>query len=106
MTSIVGNVAFDCADPYPLARFWSAVTGQPVDPECRPGDEEVWIDAPGRPTLYFNRVPEPKTGKNRVHVCLRPADVARDAEVERLLGLGATLVVDRRRPDQDRKSVV
>ncbi len=41
---------------------------------------------------------EPKTVKNRVHVCLRP-DGPRDTEVERLLGIGATLVADRRRPD-------
>ena len=43
-------------------------------------------------------MPEPKTVKNRVHVCLEP-DTRRDDEVERLLGLGATLVSDMRRPD-------
>lgn len=45
------------------------------------------------PVLYFNQVPEPKTIKNRVHLCLRP-ETSRDEEVDRLLGLGATLVAD------------
>jgi hypothetical protein len=98
MTSTVKNIAFDCADAYALAGFWSRVTGQPIDGDCRPGDEEVAIDVPGGATLYFNQVPEPKTVKNRVHVCLQP-DTPRDAEVERLLGLGATLVADCRNPD-------
>jgi predicted enzyme related to lactoylglutathione lyase len=44
-------------------------------------------------------VPEPKTDKNRVHLDLVPADGTRDEEVERLLGIGATLVADHRRPD-------
>ena len=34
-----------------------------------------------------------------MHVCLRPVDRTRDEEVERLLGLGATMVDDLRRPD-------
>ncbi|GHH28703.1 hypothetical protein GCM10017774_03330 [Lentzea cavernae] len=50
------------------------------------------------PVLFFNQVPEPKTVKNRLHLCLRP-DTTRDEEVERLLGLGATLVGDHRNPD-------
>jgi hypothetical protein len=51
--------------------------------------------------LFFQRVPEPKTIKNRLHVCLRPAgpNGLREAEVERLVGLGATLVADRREAD-------
>jgi Glyoxalase-like domain len=44
-------------------------------------------------------VPEPKTVKNRVHLDLMPTDRTRDEEVERLLGIGATLVADHRRPD-------
>ncbi len=48
--------------------------------------------------LYFNQVPERKTVKNRIHLCLRP-ETSREEEVQRLLGLGATLVADRREPD-------
>jgi hypothetical protein len=44
-------------------------------------------------------VPEPRTVKNRVHLDLEPDDRTRDQEVERLLGIGATLVADQRRPD-------
>ena len=44
-------------------------------------------------------MPEPKTVKNRVHLDLVPTDRTRDEEVERLLGIGATLVADHRRSD-------
>ncbi|NJA57036.1 VOC family protein, partial [Streptomyces sp. NEAU-H3] len=47
----------------------------------------------------FVRVDEPKTTKNRGHVDLRPRDRTRDAEVRRLLALGATLHEDHRRAD-------
>lgn len=50
------------------------------------------------PMLYFHQVPEPKKGKNRLHLCLRP-ETSREEEVERLLALGATLVADLRDPD-------
>ncbi|WAL75889.1 VOC family protein [Kitasatospora sp. YST-16] len=99
MVSVVQNVAIDCADAYGLARFWSEVTGRPVDLDSGPGDPETLVElAEGGPVLYFNQVPEPKTVKNRVHLCLRP-DTARDPEVDRLLALGATLVADRRNAD-------
>jgi len=98
MASSVQNVAFDCADPYQLAQFWSQVLGHPLGDDDHPGDPEVAIEQPDGPTFYFAEVPEPKSVKNRVHVCLRPDD-RRDTEVERLLGLGASVVVDRREPD-------
>ncbi|UBU15823.1 VOC family protein [Nonomuraea gerenzanensis] len=98
MVSVVQNVAIDCADAYELARFWSEVTGSPLHPEDRPGDEETQVLLPEGPVLHFNQVPEPKTGKNRLHLCLQPAS-SREEEVERLLGLGATMVVDRRNGD-------
>ncbi|ATO13310.1 glyoxalase [Micromonospora sp. WMMA2032] len=98
MVSVVQNVAIDCADAYGLARFWSEVTGRPLHPEDRPGDPEAQVLLAEGPVLHFNQVPEPKTSKNRIHLCLRP-ETSRDPEVERLLGLGATLVDDRRHPD-------
>ncbi|MFJ9516739.1 VOC family protein [Kitasatospora sp. NPDC101801] len=98
MVSVVQNVAIDCADAYQLARFWSTVTGRPLDPDCRPGDRETQVLLAEGPVLYFNQVPEAKQGKNRIHLCLR-AETSRDQEVERLLGLGAGLVADHRRPD-------
>ncbi|WP_439377617.1 VOC family protein [Amycolatopsis lexingtonensis] len=98
MPSSVLNVSVDCADPYRLCQFWSEVTGKPVPEEDQPGDDECGIELDGGIDLLFLRVPEPKTVKNRLHVCLQP-DVPRDEEVSRLLGLGATLVDDLRKPD-------
>ncbi|MCU7820907.1 VOC family protein [Kitasatospora sp. DSM 101779] len=98
MVSVVQNVAIDCADAYGLARFWSRVTGCPLDPQDGPGDPEVRVMLAEGPVLYFNQVPEARTVKNRIHLCLRP-ETSREQEVDRLLGLGATLVTDRRNPD-------
>lgn len=44
------------------------------------------------PTLAFAHVPEGRTVKNRLHLDLRPDDRGRDAEVERILELGARRV--------------
>ncbi|MER7948720.1 VOC family protein [Streptomyces sp. NPDC096079] len=98
MVSVLQNVAIDCADAYGLARFWSGVTGRPLDPEDRPGARETQVLLAEGPVLYFNQVPEPKTSKNRLHLCLRP-ETSRDEEVRRLLDLGATFVADHRNAD-------
>lgn len=96
MTAFVFNVTFDCADPRPLARFWAAVTGYEALEER---DDFVRLGAPdkrGVRHLLFFRVPEPKVAKNRVHVDLASRDP--DAEIARLLELGASLVDP---PDED-----
>ncbi|MFC5215440.1 VOC family protein [Streptomyces coerulescens] len=98
MVSVVQNVAIDCSDPYELARFWSEVTGCPLHPQTRQGDRETQVMLPEGPMLYFNQVPEPKTIKNRLHLCLRPT-TSREEEIERLMTLGATLVTDLREPN-------
>ena len=98
MVSVLQNVAIDCADAYELARFWSRVTDRPLHPEDKPGDPETQVLLTEGPVLYFSPVPESKKIKNRIHLCLRP-ETSREQEVERLLGLGATLVTDRRNPD-------
>jgi predicted enzyme related to lactoylglutathione lyase len=100
MTSRFRWVDFDCADPYELSGFWSEVTGFSRHPEDQPGDDECALLAPdGGTGLLFQRVPEAKTVKNRVHLDLQPTDRTRDEEVDRLVALGAKLVDDRRRPD-------
>lgn len=98
MGTVIRNVAFDCADPYELAHFWAKVFECPVDPDFAPDDEDVVIEPPGSSRLYFQRVPERKSVKNRVHICLQP-DGPRDQEVERVGALGATVVTDQRHPD-------
>ncbi|WP_030246967.1 VOC family protein [Streptomyces sp. NRRL S-350] len=98
MVSVLQNVAIDCTDAYELARFWGRVTGRPLDPDDRPGARETQVQLAEGPVLYFNQVPEAKTAKNRIHLCLRP-ETSRDQEVNRLLALGATFVSDHRDPD-------
>ena len=102
------QITFDCADPASLAQFWAAVLGYaPPDVEgthavlIALGQAEAdlgsWyrIDDPSRrgPRLAFQRVPERKVMKNRVHLDLKPledAPGALDAEVDRVVALGAT----------------
>lgn len=99
MASVVVHVTFDCRDPYGLAQFWSAVTAHPMADDDEPEDDEASVELPEGPILLFVRDPDGKTVKNRVHVDLRPVEGTRDAEVERILGLGASLVADRRTPE-------
>jgi len=98
VSSFVFNITFDCADPRALARFWGQVTGWPVTEEPQPGYEESAVGTPGegRPRLYFVKVPEPKTIKNRLHLDVMPDDRSQQEEIARLTGLGATVVSDRR----------
>jgi predicted enzyme related to lactoylglutathione lyase len=97
--STLHNVTFDCRDAYALATFWSRVFDRPLHDDDHPGDPEaVVLLGQGLPNLLFQAVPEPKQTKNRLHLDLQP-DHPRDDEVERLVGLGATLVADHRRPD-------
>ena len=113
------QVVFDCADPDRLARFWAeALRYKLQDP---PAGFESWqallkdqgipedewnsasavVDPDGKgPRIYFQRVPEGKVVKNRVHLDLNvgggpgtPIDERRrrvEAEAERLVGEGAT----------------
>ncbi|MFE6847925.1 VOC family protein [Streptomyces sp. NPDC057686] len=97
----VRHITFDALDPYKTAEFWSAVTGFPIHPDDQEGDEEILLDPaqPGVPGLLFIRVPDAKSVKNRVHLDIQPPTGTRDETVERLIGLGAKLVDDRRRED-------
>jgi predicted enzyme related to lactoylglutathione lyase len=87
MSSRFTELAVDCSDPQGLAEFWCAVLGWRVS-EAEDDLVEIAGDEPG-PTMVFVKVPEPKTVKNRVHVDVSPRDREQDAEVERILGLGA-----------------
>jgi hypothetical protein len=109
------DVVVDCSHPAPLARWWAAtLDGYRVapyddaelarlhaegvedpeddptvlvepDPAARPGA------APG-PRIWFQRVPEPKTVKNRVHLDLTVPDLR--VGVAELVGRGASLVAE------------
>jgi catechol 2,3-dioxygenase-like lactoylglutathione lyase family enzyme len=93
MTSVVTEICFDCADPEGLARFWCAVLGWEVGER---GEYWVEIHDPAGPppdkggyVLIFDRVPEGKVVKNRVHLDVNPVDRDQDEELARLLELGA-----------------
>jgi predicted enzyme related to lactoylglutathione lyase len=91
-TTVIG-VAVDCADAAALARFWAAVLGREVSAD--PNTDLAIIEATdpvSGPRLIFHRVPEAKSVKNRLHLDLGTADL--EAEVERLLALGATRLND------------
>jgi hypothetical protein len=109
------QVTFDCAEPERVARFWCEVLGYVVPPP--PPGFESWhdfdrslppqdqgsafacVDPTGAgPRLFFQRVPEGKVVKNRVHLDVRVATglvgeerlAALEAECARLVDLGAT----------------
>ena len=102
----IGDVTFDAVHAASLARFWAALLDDYEvaayddaeierlasmgihDVEDDPG---VLVEGPvGAPRLFFQKVPEPKTAKSRVHLDVRCDDA--EAELERAIGLGATFV--------------
>jgi hypothetical protein len=87
MTLAWEEVVVDCRDPRALGLWWREALGWVLIDD---GDDVVEI-APAEdshPTLLFGAVPEGKTVKNRLHLDFVPGD--QDAEVTRLLALGAT----------------
>ena len=90
MVTFIKTVTFDCRDALAVARFWAAALGSDVDENST--SDKAYVEAPGwgGPNLWFNRVPEPKTAKNRVHFDLRAPGTITD-EVERLVRLGAVV---------------
>jgi hypothetical protein len=99
--SAVHNITFDSRDPFAQATWWAQVTGGSVGADDFPGDPEASVEPPEASSaarLLFERVPEHKQVKNRVHLDLIP-DTTREEEVARLVSLGATQREDHRRPD-------
>lgn len=95
----VGSVVIDCSDFRSMLAFWQAALRYvPREP---PEDGWVVLRDPDRPNvnISLNQIPEPETGKNRLHLDLYTND--RDGEVQRLLGLGATLHPRASEPDED-----
>ncbi|WP_055551471.1 VOC family protein [Streptomyces sp. NBRC 110028] len=96
----VRHITFDAHDPYALAQFWSRLTGYVMRDEEAPDDEVLIVSGrTGVPGLLFQRVPDDKTVKNRIHLDIQPPSGTRDEEVERLRGLGARVLDDRRTED-------
>ena len=115
--SLTVQVTFDCADPAALSRFWNEVLGYRLDsppppyesweealdawniPEENRNDASASVDPEGEgPRLFFQKVPEGKSAKNRVHLDVRAAPglegdarmTALEAKCAELVALGAT----------------
>ena len=102
------DVVVDCRHPASLARWWAGtLDGYRVSPYDEaelarlraagvedPEDDPTVLVEPGGPgpRIWFQRVPEPKTAKNRVHLDLTVPDLA--AGVADLVARGATVVAD------------
>lgn len=92
MASRISELVIDCADPELLARFWCDVLGYV---ELDRDDESIEIGPPGagfgglQPTLILSRSSDPRRGKLPLHIDVNPVDRDQDAELERLLALGA-----------------
>jgi hypothetical protein len=108
------QIAIDCQDPHQLVRFWAAAMDLEIEDHeaqirellaagfATPDDtveldgKLAWATAAAcrsedrRTRLLFQTVPEPKTTKNRVHLDLHVGAEDRDAEVARLVELGAS----------------
>jgi len=94
MSLRVTEVVIDCADHGRIIDFWAAALGY----ERRAVNEQYVALVPpavepGLPPILFQKVPEPKVVKNRVHLDFQ-AEVMAD-EVARLVGLGATVIAER-----------
>ena len=80
-------LTIDCLDPPRLAEFWSIVLETPVGESM---DDGRFVFLEGRdelPVICFQRVPEAKTGKNRMHMDLSVDDLAEaTARIEQLGG--------------------
>jgi predicted enzyme related to lactoylglutathione lyase len=90
----VDALTIDCADPLELARFWGDVLGTSIDSTL--GDEPHYVDlqpVPGVPVLRFQRVPEQRVTKNRLHLDIMVEDL--DQACARVEALGG-----RRAPGQ------
>lgn len=111
------QITFDCGDPGGLAEFWADALGYRLQdppagfdswdaaleamgvPESQRNDASALLDPDDAgPRLFFQRVPEGKSAKNRVHLDLRAAPglegeqrmAALESEAERLIARGAT----------------
>ncbi|AQS71484.1 VOC family protein [Streptomyces pactum] len=111
------QVTFDCAEPERVARFWCEVLGYVVssppqgfatwdefDRSRPPADQGAWFacsdPSDTGPRLFFQRVPEGKVAKNRLHLDVRVGTglvgeerlATLEAECTRLVALGAVRV--------------
>ncbi|MEW2581194.1 VOC family protein [Streptomyces syringium] len=125
------QITFDCASPERVARFWCEVLGYVVPPppegfaswdafnQALPPEQQdsafACVDPSGAgPRLYFQRVPEGKVVKNRVHIDVRAGIglvgderlATLEAECARLVALGATCLEVMRADGENESCIV
>ena len=93
MACRISELVIDCADPDRLAAFWSEVLGyvelgREEDGSIEIGPPDVGFGGP-QPTLVFSPSSDPRTGKLPLHIDVNATDRDQEAELERLLALGA-----------------
>jgi len=96
MARVLLAVVVDCADSLEQARWWADVLGHRVT-ERNTDEYEVSDPSGGGTPLYFMNVPEPKSGKNRLHVDITVEGPLVE-EVDHLIGAGANLIELRQDP--------
>jgi Glyoxalase-like domain len=98
VTSRIASVNIGAVNPFAVAEFWKAALGWEV---VFQDDTGVDLAAPGTsmPTLEIGKVSETKTVKNRLHFDLRADGSSTEAELDRLLSLGATRIDVGQGPD-------
>ena len=92
MACRISELVLDCRDPEMLARFWCDVLDYVV--LDRPGDGSLEIGpregfGGPQPTIILSPTDEPEPAKPRLHIDVNATDRDQDAELERLLDLGA-----------------
>jgi catechol 2,3-dioxygenase-like lactoylglutathione lyase family enzyme len=92
MACRISELVIDCRDPQRLAEFWCEVLGFVVLDTEDDGSVEIGPRDGGgglQPTLVLSPSTDPKAGKLPLHIDVSPTDRDQDAELDRLLGLGA-----------------
>jgi predicted enzyme related to lactoylglutathione lyase len=89
------ELVVDCRDQHRLGEFWSAVLGYRIS-DRSDGPEHFYVELEGPPgagpSILLLRTADTKTTKNRLHIDVNATDRDQDAEVERVLALGASRV--------------
>jgi predicted enzyme related to lactoylglutathione lyase len=88
-TGRVLAVTIDCREPAPLAAFWAATVGGEIDARTVAEDWVALMDVPGIGNIGFQRVPEQKSVKNRVHIDIDVDDI--ESAAAEIVGAGGTV---------------
>ncbi len=97
MVTVWSGVTIDCRDPERVARFWSALLGREPGPS-----QEGWVYLGERgdpqPRLVFQPVPEPASGKVRIHLDITVDDI--DLAMTTVISLGGRFTGERHDYDE------